>query len=158
MSARCGSALLLAWLLCGCAAGIQPLEVPENGGVEVPAEVALSFQRRAEGFYLRLAGRRFNTLETFNDPVLRTGFLDDNAFFDYYADLAQSLRDAHFERSRPIDVRIQSFVFESPADVRVQVRFLGEDNRPLRPNKTSLLRLDRWQRTDDRWTVTPGKL
>jgi hypothetical protein len=102
--------------------------------------------------------RRFNTLETFNDPLLREKFRTENRFFDYYADLADGLNIANFERSRPIRIDIQGFIFESPLLVRVQVRFVGEDDRPLRPNKTSLVRLDRWERADGRWWVAPEKL
>ena len=131
---------------------------PPGGSVAVSPETSLSFYLQANVFYARLVRRRFNTLETFNDPVLRDQFHTENRFFDYYADLAQSLHEAHFERNRPIQVDVEGFVFETPALVRVQIRFVGEDDRPLRPNKTSLVRLDRWERADGRWWVTPEKL
>ena len=135
-----------------------PVPEPPGGSVAVSPETSLSFYLQANVFYARLIQRRFNTLETFNDPVLRDRFRTQNRFFDYYADLAQSLHDAHFERSRPIEVDIQGFIFESSHVVRVQVRFVGEDNRPLRPNEVALVRLDQWERADDRWWMTPGKL
>ncbi|MFQ5418629.1 MAG: hypothetical protein ACE5FL_16500 [Myxococcota bacterium] len=151
-------ALLAACLGVGCSTADGPIPEPPGGSVAVSADTSLSFYIQIEVFYGRLVRRRFNTLETFNDPVLRDQFRTENHFFDYYADLAESLRDAHFERNRPVDVAVRGFVFETPESVRVQVRFLGEDNRPLRPNKTSLIRLDRWERSDGRWWMTPGKL
>ena len=36
--------------------------------------------------------------------------------------------------------------------------FRGYDNRPLRPNRVSLVRRDRWQYEQDAWWITPGKL
>jgi hypothetical protein len=147
---------LLLGLACSTWDG--PIPEPAGGSIAVSADTSLSFYVQANTFYTRLVQRRFNTLETFNDPVLRAGFRSENAFFDYYADLAQSLRDAHFERSRPIAIDVQAYVFESPDDVQVQVRFLGEDDRPLRPNKTSLLRLDRWHRQDGAWALDPARL
>jgi hypothetical protein len=149
-----------AWLLLlvACSTYDGPIPEPAGGSIAVGVDTSLSFYVEAETFYSRLVQRRFNTLETFNDPVLRQPFQTENSFFDYYADLAESLHDAHFERSRPIAVDVQGYVFETPDDVQIQVRFLGEDDRPLRPNKTSLLRLDRWQRRDGRWSINPDKL
>jgi hypothetical protein len=151
-------ALLAVGAGLACSTYDGPIPEPPGGSVGVSADSSLSFYLQIEVFYGRLIQRRFNTLETFNDPVLRDQFETENHFFDYYADLAESLRDAHFERNRPIDVAVQGFVFETPDDARVQIRFLGQDNRPLRPNKTSLIRLDRWQRSDGRWWLAPGKL
>ena len=145
-------------LSAACSTWDGPIPEPAGGSIAVSADTSLSFYVQANIFYTRLVQRRFNTLETFNDPVLRAAFRSENAFFDYYADLAESLRDAHFERSRPIAIDVQGYVFASPDDVQVQVRFLGEDDRPLRPNKTSLLRLDRWHRRDGAWAVDPARL
>ena len=150
--------LAAALFFAACSTYDGPVPEPPGGSVAVSPETSLSFYLQADAFYSRLIQRRFNTLETFNDPVLRDRFRTQNRFFDYYADLAQSLHDAHFERSRPIQLDIQGFVFESSQLVRVQVRFVGEDNRPLRPNKVALVRLDQWERADGRWWMTPGKL
>jgi hypothetical protein len=151
-------ALATALLAIGCFGRGGAVPEPPGGSVVVSADTSLSFYVQAEAFYSRLVQRRFNTLETFKDPLLREVFQTENRFFDYYADLAQSLRAAHFERSRPIRIGIQGFVFESAEAVRVQVRFVGEDDRPFRPNRISLVRLDRWERSDGRWWMTPGKL
>jgi hypothetical protein len=150
--------LAAALFFAACSTTGGPVPAPPGGGVAVSPDSSLSFYFQANAFYARLIQRRFNTLETFNDPQLRDRFRTENRFFDYYADLAQCLHDAHFERSRPIAVEIDGFVFESSEAVRVQVRFVGEDNRPLRPNQVVLVRLDQWERADGRWWLTPGKL
>ena len=151
-----------SWLLVAaalaCAGGTPPLEVPETGGRVVASDAALGFERRAEGFYLRIAHRRFNTLETFNDFIMRDHFQSPDLFFDYYADLAQAFTDAHFERSRPTRVRLLQFAFEDERTVRVQVRFDGLDGRPLRPGSTHLVRVDRWEWAEGTWWIRPGKL
>jgi hypothetical protein len=126
--------------------------------VGVSGEYALDFMARTQTFYARLIQRRFNTLETFNDRVLRDHFETPDAFFDYYADLAQTLDDAHFERSRPRRVEIEEFLFVNRFRARVQVRFVGEDDRPLNPGSAALVRLDRWERIDGRWWIRPGRI
>jgi hypothetical protein len=152
---RAGVALpLLALVACASVGHLQP---PEGGGVAVPAETALQFHQRAEGFYSRLLQRRFNTLDTFSDPVLREHFSTEDLFFDYYADLAQDLAEAHFEKSRPHEVQILEFLFDDPDHVQVQVRFEGRDGRPLRPDFTAVIRRDRWVRTDQTWWLVPGR-
>jgi len=153
-----------ALVLC-CAASILAcggprLTIPAGpmGSVAVDADTAIAFQRRAEVFYQRLIQRRFNTLETFNDPVLREHFRSNDLFYDYYADLAQNLDEAHFEKSRPLEVEVQEFLFDTPEEARIQVRFVGDDGRPLRPGTVALIRRDRWERTDGGWWLVPGKL
>jgi hypothetical protein len=131
---------------------------PESGSVAVSPEKAVSLGGGAAAFYGQLVQRRANTIETFNDPVLRRFFRSEDLFFDYYADLAQSLADAHFEKSRPFAIEVQEMIFEDTARAQVQVLFRGYDNRPLRPNRVSLVRRDRWQYEQDAWWITPGKL
>lgn len=152
----------LAWIALisslACAGGSRHIPKPPGGSVGVAGDYAIGFMQRAETFYERLIRRRFNTLETFNDSVLRDSFQSEDAFFDYYAELAETLSEAHFERSRPLSVEVEEFLFENRFRARVQVRFLGDDNRPLRPGRTALIRLDRWERVDGRWWIRPGKL
>ena len=149
------AAVLLASACAPLGGFIPP---PPGGSVAVDSEAALSFHRRVETFYRRLIQRRFNALETFEDPMLRDYFRSPDLFFDYYADLAQALADAHFEKSRPLAFEVQEFVFEEAGRAQVQVRFIGEDGRPLRPGKTSLVRRDRWERAEGSWWIIPGKL
>jgi hypothetical protein len=150
---RAAAGLLAALCAAACASGGR-LPAP-RGGVAVAPEDALAFHERARVFYGRLALRRFNTLETFNDPVLREHFASEDLFLDYYAELARVLADAHFDSSRPRSVEIQEFLFEDEQHVQIQVRFQGEDGRPLRPDRTAVVRRDRWVWRGDGWWITP---
>jgi hypothetical protein len=151
-------ASLLVVLLGVACASSGAIPEPEGGSVAVPPELALALQQGTQSFYGQLVQRRVNTLETFNDPVLRKFFRSEDLFFDYYAKLAQSLADAHFEKNRPFSVEVQEMIFQSEELARVQVIFRGHDNRPLRPNRVALVRLDHWQYEKDSWAITPGKL
>ncbi|MGH0031663.1 MAG: hypothetical protein ACQGVC_17880 [Myxococcota bacterium] len=155
------SLTLLALLAVALGAGAcrGPGEAAPNvPTVAVDSDTALSLRQRTDGFYLRLAHRRFNTLETYNDRIMREHFRSPALFLDYYADLAQSLSDANFEKSRPLRVEIQEMRFEDPASARVWIRFVGYDDRPLRPGRVRMVRVDRWERSDGTWWVQPGKL
>jgi hypothetical protein len=152
------AAPLLLGLVCACAGEPSALPAPEHGAVAVAPEVALALRHRVEGFYLRLAHRRFDTLETYNDFIMRDHFSSLDLFFDYYADLAEDLAHAQFERSRPTDVEVLEFLFEDAKKAVVLVRFRGDDGRPLRPGTVELVRTDRWEWSDGTWWVRPGKL
>jgi len=154
----CGLLIGLAVFGFACSSTSGHIPRPPAGSVGVSGEYALDFLTRAETFYSRLIRRRFNTLETFNDKVLRDHFQTPDSFFDYYADLAQRLDEANFERSRPNSLEIEEFLFENRFRALVQVRFKGDDDRPLRPGNTGLVRLDRWERINGRWWIQPGKL
>jgi hypothetical protein len=131
----------------------------ESFGVEVvDHEGVADFHERASAFYARLAHRRVNTYATFSDRVLREYFESEQAFADYYADLADDLDVAHFEQNRAVYVQVSEFLFDGPGRARVRVRLVGENGLPLRPGTTDVEREDRWQRRDGRWWVVPGKL
>ena len=149
--------LALLGLALACA-GPPPLAVPEGGAVAVEPEVALALRRRVEGFYLRLAHRRFDTLETYNDFIMRDYFQSLDLFFDYYADLAEDLTAARFDRNRPTSVSVLEFLFEDAKTAQVLVRFVGDDGRPLRPGSVELVRTDRWEFTEGTWWLRPGKV
>jgi hypothetical protein len=151
---------VLLGLFCGsaCLSSSGHIPKPRSGSVGVAGGYAIDFHQRAETFYETLIRRRFNTLETFKDPVLRDHFQTPDDFFDYYADLAQSLYLARFDRSRPTDVEVEEFLFENRFIAQVQVRFVGNNSRPLYPGKAVLIRLDRWERINGRWWIAPGKL
>ena len=151
-------ALSLVLLLAGgCAARVSQI-APLPDGEPVRGDDPLGFYQRADTFYQRLLKRRFNALETFNDPLLREHFATEGLFFDYYADFAQALADAHFRRSRPVAAKLQEFLYDGPDQIRVQVEFRGQDNRPMRYGTVVLTRIDRWERSGGAWLVSPEKL
>lgn len=147
-------------LLCltGCSSSSAHIPAPSSGSVAVSGDYAIEFSQRAESFYKTLIRRRFNTLETFNDRGLRDHFQTLDVFFDYYANLAESLQAANFERSRPTEVDVEELLFENRFIALVQVRYVGADSRPLNPSATALIRVDRWERIDGRWWIQPSKL
>jgi hypothetical protein len=157
MSARRIAVGALVALALGACGGAVPLPAPDTGSVAVASQTALGLQRRAQGFYLRLQNRRFNSLETYHDFIMRGHFQTPELFLDYYADLAEGLVDAHFERGSPIEVEIEQYLFEDGQSARVQVRFVGGDDRPLRPGRVSLIRVDRWRFVDGNWWIEPEK-
>jgi hypothetical protein len=158
MSRGAGCAALLLVLTVGCSSGMFHVPASPDGSVEAPPEVVLGFHDRADAFYQRLILRRFNALETFKDPFLREHFQTVDRFFDYYASLATELDEANFEKSRPTRAQVEEFVFDTPTTARVLIRFDGEDDRPMRPTTVSLVRVDRWERVEQSWWVSPGKL
>lgn len=148
-----------ALFVLGCGSGLGPIPAPPGGAVAVAPSMALEFQQRAENFYGQLVKRRFNALETFNDRYLREHFRDVDRFYDYYASLATALQEAHFSKSRPKFVGVEEFIFETPTTVRVQIRYEGQDNRPLRGAfNVDLVLRDTWERDGQEWWVVPGNL
>jgi hypothetical protein len=143
----------VAALACG---GGPKLVAPDTGAVAVASDTAFALERRVTGFYLRLAHRRFNSLETYRDFITRSHFRTPELFLDYYADLAENLAAAHFEQERPDAVRIDDFLFEDALTARVRIHFQGRDNRPLRPGHVELVRVDRWEWADGTWWIRPG--
>jgi len=128
-------------------------------GVEVVQDESIAeFHARARAFYERLAARRVNTYATYQDRVLRDYFRSEQEFADYYADLANDLAEAWFERNRPVEVEVAELVVEGRGRARVVVHLVGEDAKPLRPGLTHLVREDRWERQDGRWWIVPAKL
>ena len=150
--------VILLALACAMACASTPtLEAP-RGSVAVAPEVALALRHRVDGFYLRLAHRRFDTLETYNDFIMRDHFASLDLFFDYYADLAEDLALARFDRSRPTGIEVLEFLFEDAKTAQVLVRFMGDDGRPLRPGSVELVRTDRWEFSEGTWWLRPGKV
>ncbi|NQZ97355.1 MAG: hypothetical protein HRU01_12655 [Myxococcales bacterium] len=150
--------VVAALALLGCAPAWTQLEVRAEPPVSISEDELLVFRQSIFGFYDRLIQRRFNTLETFNDPVLRDSFQSIDLFFDYYADFAEALADADFEKSRPNTSTILDFEIDAVDRARVLVRFVGDDGRPMRFGAVILDRVDRWERADGVWWVTPERL
>lgn len=156
--------LLLA-ALCASSCSWRPWARSEgprpdrSRGVElVDADAVVGFLERADGFYGRLAFRRFNTLASYRDEALREYFRTDSSFSDYYADFAQALVDADFERNQPNVLDVTEFLFDGPGTARVKLRIVGDDGRPLRIGKSVVRREDRWERVGGTWWIVPGKL
>jgi hypothetical protein len=153
--------LACAASLSGCAfwRGSSEVQADPSFGVEiVDGPAVVEFHRRAATFYGRLAQRRFNVIATFHDQVLRDYFRTDRAFSDYYADFAQELEDAHFERNEPTVLDVFEFRFEGPGDARVRVRLAGRNGLPLRFWGVDLDREDHWERVGGTWWIVPGQL
>lgn len=144
------------WPFGGAPAG--PAPDPAYGVVEVDSQAITSFYERASSFYGRIARRRFNTLSTYRDEVLREFFRTESAFADYYADLAADMSDAHFERNRPLVLEVLEMRLSGPGEAEVVTRIVGEDGRPLRPGRTEIQRTDRWERVGGSWWIVPARL
>ncbi len=115
------------------------------------------FHARVSSFYEQLANRRFNSIITYRDDALRAYFRDDDEFSDYYADFSHALERAHFEKSRPLSLRVEEFSLEEDGVASVQVLLIGDNNLPLRYGETDMSRTDRWERHDGSWWLVPGK-
>ena len=153
-------AILGAGLWCVSCLAPPPLAPPDlSEGVEiVDSRGITSFYERASAFYDRMARRRFNTLATYEDTTLRRYFQDDASFSDYYADLANHLAEAHFEKNRALELTVEEVLVDGPGRARVKVRIVGENALPLRIRRVILDREDRWERVGGEWWVVPGKL
>jgi hypothetical protein len=144
---------------CSFWRGEAAVPADESFGVEVvDGPAILEFHRRASTFYGRLAQRRFNVIATFRDQVLRDYFRTDRSFSDYYADFAEELEAAHFERNVPTVLDVLEFRFEGPGEARVRVRVDGRNGLPLRVGQVQLEREDHWERVGGTWWIVPGKL
>jgi len=157
-------ALLASLLLAGCGGwvpfgGADPEPAPDTShGIELVDDAAVvEFYARANAFYGRLARRRFDSIETYQDEALRDFFGSEAAYADYYADLTGALVEAHFEKNRPLALEVLELRLEGPGRGRVQTRITGEDGRPLRPGTVHLDRTDRWERVDGRWRIEPAR-
>lgn len=133
---------------------------PEDLGAAVGIGLAESesLAPLAEIFYSRLTNRRFSSIATYYDPALREFFSSPEAFADYFADLVDALTDAHFRAERPTRAVLEQIEEEGLNRVKVTVRFEGDNSLPLRWWKVKLVREDRWERSQGRWWILPGKL
>ncbi len=139
--------------------GGEELRGDPSFGVEVvEAPEIRAFFERAARFYSLLTLRRFNSHATFRDPKLREFFRSEQAFSDYYADLAQDLAEAHFEQRRPVYTEVVDVALEAPGVAVVTVVIRGDNGQPLRWWDTVLERRDRWERIDGAWWLVPGKV
>lgn len=159
MSVRRGAVLAgFAFALgAACASSNPPPDVVQGAQIVTDAAV-VDFQVRAQAFYDRFTNRRVNTLATYQDGALRGYFRSEQDFADYYANLAQALVEAHFERNEPIHAEVEEFLVDGPGRARVRFRMVGENGLPLRFWSTSLDQEDLWERHDGGWRIIPGRL
>jgi hypothetical protein len=149
-------AIFLGLLFLGCAS--DPVITP-TGDVELANDPGITlFYDRAMGFYTALNNRRVNSFMTYQDEFLRAAFRDHGQFSDYYAQLAESLREYRFERNEPLFVEVEEFFIDGPGRARARVHFRGDNSYPLRWWTVSHIREDRWEREGDEWWIVPGKL
>ena len=154
----------LALLLVGCGGwppfaglGAEPLADPSQGIELVEQGAVVDFYVRASAFYGRLARRRFDSIETFQDEALRGFFRSETSYMDYYAELAGALVEAHVEKNRPLSLEVLELRLEGPGRGHVHARIVGDDGRPLRPGHVQLERNDRWERVEGVWRIAPGR-
>ncbi len=129
-----------------------------RGLTEVDSADLVDFFAYANGFYSRLAQRRFNDRNTFMDPKLGAYFRTESAYADYYANLTGSLRYARFQRLRPLAVEVVEVRSDGPGKAVVVTRMVGENSRPLRWTDVELVREDKWERVGERWWIAPGRI
>ena len=133
--------------------GFDPQTLNPGGAADYTILLPLSHL-----FYGRITARRFDSLATFEDPALRELFHSEEAFADYYAAFAVALTRANFESNRPTAVDLESMARSGPSQVRVRVRFTGENALPLRWWSTHTVREDIWEFQDGRWWISPGRV
>lgn len=142
---------------------LDPVERGEYGGPPPTVTGARSsdiaeVEALARVFYTRIINRRFNSISTFHDPALRELFASPEAFADYFAAFADALTEAHFDALRPTSAALEQIDVLDADAVLVTVRFGGQNSLPLRWWSVELTRTDRWERSDGRWWIIPGKL
>jgi hypothetical protein len=116
-----------------------------------------AFASRIESFYTGLEGLPLDTALTFEDRALRAYFADPREFSDYYASIAEQVREARMRHAAPKRVEIVEFRFDRPDLARVEVQLRGDHMRGLVPWDVEVLRSDTWRQVGGTWYVTPEK-
>ena len=125
---------------------------------ELPTQAAASLLPLSEIFYSRITSRRFNSRASFEDPSIRQFFPTLSAYSDYYAALVDALDLAYIENYRPNSVELLDVERNPSGSLRLEVRFVGNNDLPLRWWSAALVRHDEWQWRDGRWWIVPGKV
>jgi hypothetical protein len=143
---------LLGLLLGGCAwIGGGAFERVDDRDV-------VEFAERIDRFYASLEGRSLDSMMTFEDERLRSYFDRPGAFSDYYASLANQVRDADFRFAAAERVEIREFRFQDERTARVELWLFGRHFRRLRFWQLRLARTDTWWHNGDDWVVAPDRL
>jgi len=151
-----GLSLALVLVAPGCTQVRDPGAGAARAAMQAPEAEVL--RRLAVVFYERLVNRRVDSIATFQDPALREFFQSPEAFADYYADLVEALTVNNFEAKRPTKIELIGLEREGMGQVRLRLRFTGENGLPLRFWRTSVVRQDQWRRVGGRWWIIPGKV
>lgn len=124
----------------------------------LPEEGAAALLPVSEIFYSRISSRRFNSRATFDDPSVRQFFPTVAAYSDYYAALVDALDRAFIENNRPTRVELIGVERTDAGTLQLELRFVGENDLPLRWWSAELVQEDEWVWRDNRWFVVPGKV
>ena len=160
-----GVLVVVLFALAGCQSAGPPawgasVSQSERAAVlkALPVEASRSLVPLSEIFYERITSRRFNSRATFEDPSMRQFFPTVAAYSDYYAALVDALELANIQFSRPTEIELLSIRVDPSGSLRLSLRFVGENDLPLRWWNAILLRTDEWLWENGRWWVVPGKV
>ena len=148
---------LVLWGATACAPA-PPARLDEDAPVIARVEGPRDLRERAAAFYGHLVDRRVNSLDTYSDPALRDFFSSPEAFTNYYANLAEALDRAYFQDNRPTAAEVEAIEASEGGGAQLRVRYRGQNRLPLSWWEAVLVREDRWERSEERWWIVPGKL
>ena len=129
---------------------------PRDEPVSDAALVELA--ERVGSFYALLEGQRLDVRSTYEDAELRGYFVDVRSFSDYYAALADRLREANFRHSTPETVLVRAYRLEGDEGALVDVVLIGRHERSLMFWGLELEFTDAWRRQNGTWFLAPDKL
>jgi hypothetical protein len=148
-----GVLLLLLLLLSACSWGGDASFSEPGGDAD-----SLAFAERVGAFYGLLEGEPLDALVTFEDADLRAYFAEDQDFTDYYASLAQRVRESRFRHARADQVVVQEFRTEGANLAVVDIVLVGKHERALIFWDLELELTDVWRRQGGTWFLSPDKL
>ncbi len=148
-------AIVLASAAC---LGLACASAPAGSASRVDDPGVAAFAARIDGFYRALERRPLDSAATFEDPRLHGYFSTPAEFSDWYASLANQVRDADLRLGRADSVRVREFRFEEPGVARVQVELSGRRGRRVLFSAVTLERADIWRQRNGTWVLSPEKL
>ena len=118
----------------------------------------IEFADHIRAFYEELTQLPLDSRMTYENRRLRGYFGGDREFDDYYAALANNVRDHQFRYGSAKRVEISEFRFDGSERAQVDVTFVGRHLRVLRFWEIRFKQTDAWERVDGQWVVNPEKL
>ncbi len=122
------------------------------------ATPVLELQSRLDSFYGRLARVPLDAFQIYDESEVRAYFTGAAAFSDYYASLANLVREAGLRNSTAESIGVRQFRFDDAETAVVSVVILGRHQRRLRFWQIELERTDTWRRLNVIWLLVPDKL